>query len=298
MPADEKSSQSKMSLTKEKSSFMHAGENSAGQTEQDFQSTQNPRTGSGIVWAYVALGVSVFCMLVSAAVAFSYHKNARANKKEIEEIIREVVLEPSEAYRGKKEKPDADWAEEIQIDFERLKEWNTDTAGWLVFHNQCVNYPLVQTGDNSYYLNHSFRREENKAGSIFVDCRNNSFEDRNVVIYGHNMSDHTMFGSLKDVFQKKFWEEENNDLIYLFDTDHHLRKYKIFSYYIVENEEYYITTLFRSDAEYAEFLEAIQARSFGETDVVVTPDDHILTLSTCSGVSGTRRRVIHAVLCF
>ena len=298
MPADEKSSQSKTGLTKEKSSFMLAGENSAGQTEQDFQSAQNPRTGSGIVWAYVALGVSAFCMLVSAAVAFSYHKNARANKKENEEIIREVVLEPSEAYSGKKEKPDADWAEGIQIDFERLKEWNTDTAGWLVFHNRCVNYPLVQTDDNSYYLNHSFMGEENKAGSIFVDCRNNSFEDRNVVIYGHNMSDHTMFGSLKDVFHKKFWEEENNDLIYLFDTDHHLRKYKIFSYYIVENEDYYITTLFRSDAEYAQFLEAIQARSLGKTDVVVTPDDHILTLSTCAGASGTRRRVIHAVLCF
>lgn len=221
----------------------------------------------------MVLVISVFCILVSAAVVFSYHKNAREKEESI-----------------------AERTEAMQIDFESLEERNEDTTGWIVFNNQCVNYPLVQADDNTYYLNHSFRREENKAGSIFMDCRNNSFEDRNVVIYGHNMRNRTMFGSLKDVFHKKFWEEEDNDLIYLFDTDHCLRKYKIFSYYTVEKEDYYITTLFRNDVEYVEFLEAIRARSFGKTDVTVTADDHILTLSTWAGASGTGRRVIHAKL--
>ena len=252
-------------------------------------------TGSGIVWVYVVLGFSVFLMLASTAAVFSYHKNARENEREVREIIREVVREPAKTYEGEKEDPTVEWMDGIQIDFERLEELNDDTAGWIIFHNQRVNYPLVRTDDNSYYLNHSFMREENKAGSIFMDCRNNSLEDRHVVIYGHNMLDRTMFGSLKDVFHKKFWEK-GNDLIYLFDTDQHLRKYKIFSYYTIEKEDYYITTLFRNDAVYAEFLEVLQARSFGETDVSVTSDDHILTLSTCAGASGTRRRVIHAKL--
>lgn len=281
---------------KEEGSIVLAGENLAGQAEQHLRSVQNPRTGSGIVWAYVVMGFSILCMLVSAVAVFFYHNHARANEKEIEEVIREAVRKPLRTYGGEKEESAVGMAQDIQIDFERLKEINADTAGWIVFHNQCVNYPLVQTDDNSYYLNHSFRDEENKAGSIFMDCRNNSFEDRNVVIYGHNMLDRTMFGSLKDVFHEKFWEEEDNDLIYLLDTDHRLRKYRIFSYYTAENEDYYITTLFRNDIEYAEFLEAIQARSFGETDVAVTSDDHILTLSTCAGVSGTKRRVIHAKL--
>lgn len=292
----EKNSQSSADIIKEENGFRRAEENLTRQTGQNLQSVQNPRTGSGIVWAYVVMAVAVFCMLISAAVVFSYHKNARENEKEVEEIIREVVREPSGIYEREKEESIAERTEVMRIDFERLEELNEDIAGWIVFNNQCVNYPLVQADDNTYYLNHSFRREENKAGSIFMDCRNNSFEDRNVVIYGHNMRNRTMFGSLKDVFHKKFWEEEDNDLIYLFDTDHCLRKYKIFSYYTVEKEDYYITTLFRNDVEYAEFLEAIQARSFGKTDVTVTADDHILTLSTCAGASGTRRRVIHAKL--
>lgn len=292
----EKNGQSGADIIKEGDGFRRVEENLTRQTGQNLQSVQNPRTGSGIVWAYVVMVVSVFCVLISAAVVFFYHKSARENEKEVEEIIREAVREPSGGYEREKEESITERTEAMQIDFERLEELNEDIAGWIVFNNQCVNYPLVQADDNTYYLNHSFRREENKAGSIFMDCRNNSFEDRNVVIYGHNMRNRTMFGSLKDVFHKKFWEEEGNGLIYLFDTDHRLRKYKIFSYYTVEKEDYYITTLFRNDVEYVEFLEAIQARSFGETDVTVTADDHILTLSTCAGVSGTRRRVIHAKL--
>lgn len=295
-PITEISGEKGTDSTREESNFVWAEENLDGQTKQHDQLVQNPKTGSGIVWVYVVMVFSAFCMLVSAAIVFFYHKNARENEKEVEEITLEAVWEPSKTCGEEKEQSDAGLAEEIQIDFERLKELNTDTTGWILFNNRCVNYPLVQANDNSYYLNHSFRGKKNTAGSIFMDCRNESFEDRNVVIYGHNMLDRTMFGSLKDIFQEEFWEEEDNSLIFLFDMDCHLRKYKIFSYYTVEEEDYYITTLFRNDAEYAEFLETIQARSFGETDVVVTPDDHILTLSTCAGASGEKRRVIHAKL--
>lgn len=264
-------------------------------TEQITETGGEGETGLAKKESSFVLAFSVFLILVSAAAVFSYHKSARENEKEVEEIVREVVREPAITYEGEKEEPTAEWIDGIQIDFERLKELNADTAGWIIFHNQRVNYPLVQTDDNSYYLSHSFKGEENKVGSIFMDCRNSSFEDRHVVIYGHNMLDRTMFGSLKDIFEEKS-QEEDKDLIYLFDTDHHLRKYKIFSYYSVEKEDYYITTLFRNDVEYAEFLEALYARSFGKTNVSVTSKDHILTLSACVGASGTRRRVIHAKL--
>ncbi len=237
-------------------------------------------------------GILIFC----GAGIFSYHRDARANRKEIEEVIQEVVCESAQDGGEAREK-NGERTDEIQIDFERLKELNVDTAGWIMFDNQQVNNPLVQTGDNSYYLDHSFRGEKNAAGCLFMDCRNESFEDRNVVVYGHNMMDRTMFGSLKDVFQEDFWEEEDCDLIWIADTDHCLRKYKIFSYYIVEEEDLYITTSFSHDEDYTAFLNLIKARSFQELDVIVTADDHILTLSTCAGAVGTgKRRVVHAKL--
>ena len=165
----------------------------------------------------------------------------------------------------------------------------------IIYSLRCMIKREIQY--HASFLNHSFKRSKNAAGCIFMDYRNESFEDQNVVIYGHNMADRTMFGVLKDVFRDEFWERKDSDIILIYETDHRLRKYKIFSYYTVEKEDYYITTSFWDDEEYAEFLSEIKKRSFRNLNVAVTADDHILTLSTCAGLSGTcGRRVIHAKL--
>lgn len=309
------------------------------------QAIQNPRTGSHILWLYIAACLSAACMMLltfwlprqsrsqsdaekrvsrdmkimyavlmtlasvilifCCAGIFSYNRDARENKKENEEVISEVISvsaqDSGEENRmggeSEKERNIGEKPEKIQIDFERLKEINEDTVGWIMFNDRHVDCPLVQADDNSYYLNHSFKGEKNAAGCLFADCRNESLEERNVVIYGHNMLDRTMFGSLKDVFREDFWEKEDCDIIWIAGTDYRMRKYKIFSYYTVEEEDYYITTSFSDDADYAEFLNVIKARSFKKLDVTVTENDHILTLSTCAGALGTgKRRVIHAKL--
>ena len=240
--------------------------------------------------------VYVVCMMMLAGIllfstmaVFSYHKDARQNARETEEVIREVTQKMPES--------DEDGTVTEQIDSAKLRQINTDAIGWIVFNDPYVNNPLVQGNDNSYYLKHSFMKKENAAGSLFMDYRNESFDDRNVVIYGHNMLDRTMFGSLKDVFQEKFWEGSERDIIWIIDSEQHLRQYKIFSYYVVEKEENYSTPSFSDAAAYTDFLREITARSFRKLDVTVTADDHILTLSTCAGAAGTnKRRVIHAKL--
>ncbi len=243
----------------------------------------------GTVLTALLSGSFIFC----AVGIFSHHNDTRVNRKEMDEVMEEVIYESAKA--GGEE--NGEKMEQLHIDFGKLKEFNVDTTGWIAFNGQCINYPIVRTDDNSYYLNHSFRGNKNAAGSVFMDCRNESFDDPNVVIYGHNMLDHTMFGSLKDVFQEEFWEKEECDIIWVTDIDSHMRKYKIFSYYTIKAEDYYITTAFEDTAAYDKFLSVIQARSFRELDVTVTTDDHILTLSTCSGPAGTgKRRVVHAKL--
>lgn len=227
----------------------------------------------------------IFCYSLTAVL--SYHKDAGENKRETEEIMREVIQKTPQRYEDK--------TAGQQIDFEKLKHMNPDAVGWIVFNEPYVNGPLVQTVDNSYYLEHSFRKKENVAGCLFMDCRNKSFDDRNVVIYGHNMLDRTMFGSLNDVFREQFWEESERDIIRITDRQQHLRKYKIFSCYIAGEGEDYNATSFFDAADYKGFLKKITARSFRKTDVIVTADDHILTLSTCAGAEGAdKRRVVHA----
>lgn len=238
-----------------------------------------------VVFMILFAGIFLFSIMG----IFSYHKDAGQNAREIREVMREVVQRiPGDNGDGKSVQ---------QIDFAKLKQINEDAVGWIVFHDPYINNPLVQTNDNSYYLKNSFRKKENAAGCLFMDCRNESFDDRNVVIYGHNMLDRTMFGSLKDVFQEKFWEEPECDRIQITDTEQHIREYKIFSYYITEADNDYCTTSFPDAAAYAGFLREITARSFRKLDVTVTEDDHILTLSTCAGAAGTnKRRVLHAKL--
>ena len=238
-----------------------------------------------VIFMMLFAGIFLFSMMG----IFSYHKDAGQNAREIREVMREV------AQRMPGDNGDEKAVQ--QIDFAKLKQINEDAIGWIVFHDPYIDNPLVQTNDNSYYLKNSFRKNENAAGCLFMDCRNESFDDRNVVIYGHNMLDRTMFGSLKDVFQEKFWEEPECDRIQITDTGQHIREYKIFSYYITGEENDYCTTSFPDEAAYAEFLREITARSFRKLDVTVTADDHILTLSTCAGAAGTnKRRVLHAKL--
>lgn len=238
----------------------------------------------------------LFCLFLGVFLFSTYRLLAfelelKENKEEVEELIDEFV-EPPENYEEVEEN---DNIEEIKIDFKKLSETNSDIVGWLVFNNKYINNPIVQSSDNEYYLNHSFKKKENSIGSIFMDYRNTSLEDDNVVLFGHHTPNNTMFGSLSDVFKTGFFEKENADILYLFDTNHQFHKYQIFSYYTIEMEEYYITTSFDSKNDFQKFLTTIKNRSFGNRNVQVSSKDKILTLSTCAGPHGTtKRRVIHA----
>ena len=167
--------------------------------------------------------------------------------------------------------------------------------GWINYNSNKIDYPIVKSSDNEYYLNRTFEKSYNQAGSIFMDYRNKSFDDKNVVLYGHAMKDNTMFGSLKDIFNKGFFDIDDNNYIRVTDTNNTEITYKIFSYYIIESEEYYITTSFDSDDSFKSFVNTLIKRSYRDFNVEVSSDDNILTLSTCYGSTGTsKRKVIHA----
>lgn len=209
------------------------------------------------------------------------HKNKKDNEMLIDEVIKEIPSENNET--------------KLVIDFVKLLEKNKDTKGWIRYNDNKINYPIVQAKDNEYYLTRSFYKKYNQAGSIFMDYRNVSFDDKNVVLYGHSMLDNSMLGSLQDLFNKDFFLKDENNIIELRDLDDNILKYQIFSYYIIEKEEYYITTSFKSDKEFLNFLKVLKERSYKKFDVDLNSNDKILTLSTCSGVEGTtRRKVVHA----
>ena len=155
-----------------------------------------------------------------------------------------------------------------------------------------IEYPVVQATDNAYYLTHSLDQSYNGAGWIFADYRNIvDSTDKNIVIYGHNRRDGSMFGTLKKILKEEWYNDENNWQI-KFITEKEEIIYQVFSIYKIENEDYYITTDF-FDNSFGEFIETIKNRSIKDFGVQVNENDQILTLSTCDN-NNKYRVVLHA----
>ena len=116
--------------------------------------------------------------------------------------------------------------------------------------------------------------------------------DKNIVIYGHNIRDGSMFGSMLNILNAKWYENEENTNITLY-TENEKCMYKVFSIYKIENEDYYIKTEFKNDNEFEDFIKTLKKRSIKDFNVDVSKDDNILTLSTCAN-NNKYRVVLHA----
>ena len=174
------------------------------------------------------------------------------------------------------------------IDFTQLLKQNKDTVGWLIVNNTNINYPVVQTTNNDYYLKHAFDRSKNYAGWVYADFRNN-FDtlSKNTVIYAHGRKDGVMFGSLKNALKKNWYTNLENQIIQL-STIKYNTMWQIFSVYKIEAESYYITTDFSNSDSFGEFVKTMEERSIYDFGVDVSSDDRLLTLSTCFNDKGTR----------
>ena len=183
---------------------------------------------------------------------------------------------------------------ESSYDFMPLIEQNADTAGWLRIEGTNVNYPVVQAGDNEFYLDHDFYKHKSKAGSIFMDCRNGKdLEDHNTILYGHNMKNGTMFRDLNYYGDPQFLE--NHRYIELYTTSG-LYTWEVFATYKTGTEFNYLLTEFSSLEDFHSYIETVIAKSQYEFKEDWRSTEQILTLSTCSGGSGDMRRVVHARL--
>ena len=178
--------------------------------------------------------------------------------------------------------------------FDELLKKNDQTVGWIQINNTRVNYPIVQATDNNYYLNHDFNKRKNSMGWIYMDYRNNNKDlSANTIIYGHNINAGIMFGTLVNALYPKWYNKEQNRII-SFNTPYANMKWQIFSIYKIKTTTDYLDSDFENDEAHQNFINLIKGRSINNFGVDVTPNDKILTLSTCA--NNTTKIVIHAKL--
>ena len=179
--------------------------------------------------------------------------------------------------------------------FSTLQEINKDTVGWLTVNNTKIDYPVVQAKDNDYYLKRDYYQSKNRHGWIFMDYRNNPDElSDNTIIYGHNLANQTMFGTLRYALNS-YWYKKSANQIITFNTPNANMKFQIFSIYTIPTTNDYLDVSFPNADAYQEYIDLVKGRSVYDFNVEVTPEDKMLTLSTCAN-GNDKRLVVHAKL--
>ena len=241
------------------------------------QKKKNKNFFNGIIYL-ILIGLLIY----SGIKIFKWNKENSNNNNITDKINEAVTVEKNS--EGK---------EDFNINFNTLKKKNEDTVAWIKVNNTNVKYPVVKAKDNSFYLTHSFDKSNNSAGWIFADYKNKFDDtDKNIVIYGHNRRDGSMFSSLKNALNPNWYNNDLNRNILLY-TENKEYNYEIFSIYKIESEDYYIKTEFNDENDFEDFLNTITKRSVQDFGVNVSKDDSILTLSTCAN-NNKYRVVIHA----
>lgn len=181
------------------------------------------------------------------------------------------------------------------VNLAALQEVNPDVVGWIHIPDTVISYPIMYGTDNDFYLKHTWDKQKNIVGSIFVDYRNSGdLNDFNTLIHGHNMRDDSMFGSLHNYKAAEFLSTHPD--VYIVN-ENGCYKYRIFSTFMAK-----LTTAepfqmeFVDDADKQLFIDQCQALGNDDTGIVVTPEDHVVTLSTCSSWGHNYRWVVQAVL--
>lgn len=181
-----------------------------------------------------------------------------------------------------------------RTNFSALRSVNKDVVGWIYIPDTSISYPITQGEDNSYYLSHTWNGASNYVGSIFLETRNSAdFTDFNTIVYGHNMRNGSMFSGLHDYTDLAHWQQ--HPYVYIATADGVFR-YRIFASYNADIDSQTYGLSFRQTQTRENFIAMALENSDIDTGDAPGIHDRIVTLSTCTGLGYSQRRVVHAYL--
>lgn len=177
----------------------------------------------------------------------------------------------------------------IQVDFDSLAQKNADIIGWIYSPDTPINYPVVQAEDNQKYLRRDLDGKYLVTGTIFADFRNRAVgEDRNFILYGHNMKDTSMFGTLLNYENQGYFDA--HPTLYFATPSKNYRIELYCSGLVTDDAPIYQPN--PSEAELTEFLSELKANTRFSSETTLLDTDRLITLSTCSYESNHARYLV------
>lgn len=253
---------------------------------------------------YTIITIVAACVAIGAIGYMISYKVSLKNQEEAYETLRPTEVVEVETEIETQTEIETETEEvvtcEAVYDFNELRETNEDIYAWITIPGTLVDYPVLQSTEDNYYLDKNLDHSKGYPGCIYTNkCNVKSFGDLHTVLYGHNMKNDSMFGSLHD-----YEEQENfdtNRLIYVYTEEKRLT-YEIYG--AVKFNDAYIPAVYgtNSMAGNGQFLQdlAANAEEYSSVshiaDMEVSAEDKLITLSTCISGEDTKRYIIVGVL--
>ncbi|HBH93833.1 MAG TPA: class B sortase [Bacteroides sp.] len=244
---------------------------------------------------YIVLGAAVVVFLVAAGMLIHIFMEYKKGT-DIYENISSSVLTPVDKPTGDGTDTSSDEEENLPFvyDHQALLNINSEGQGYLYIPSIDLRLPVVQGTDNEYYLNHTFNKVYNAAGALFIDSRvDKGLGGSNVIIYGHNMKNGSMFAKLAYYKNESFYRQQGNDVFYIYTGDE-IREYRIFDAFENDPEGYVYTCNFGTASQLQEYASTVKSYSLYDTGVDVSSATQVVTFSTCTG-DGARRIIVQGI---
>lgn len=255
--------------------------------------------------ALMILTFSLVALLCFGYFGIYYYQSYRSgNDMQHLADIKEENKTPGLAYHSENEDEDSDEngeenEPEVLEDYKTLLNMNKDLIGWLKIADINIDYPVMQTNDNTYYLDHNFDKKYDKNGCLFLDYQCDVINrNTNLIIYGHNMQSGNMFGNLDKYSSEEYYKEHPK---FEFDTIYEKGAYEIVYVFRskIYNEDavvfkYYQFLDVQSEKEFDSNMAEMAKLSLYDTGITPQYGDELLTLSTCDYQENNGRFVIVA----
>lgn len=193
------------------------------------------------------------------------------------------------------EKEDSSGGAIARAKIEQLKQMNGDSVAWIMIDGAKISLPVVRGDDNDKYLDIAFDGTENWSGSLFMDYRNSDVisENKNTLIYGHNMEGGQMFSNLTKFLDERFFYDNRYFTLY---TGEGIETYEVFSIYKTDEDSNSSYFVFDDELEFVDFCYEMKSRSVFSYDIDFSEGDRIISLFTCTNGDNRERYCLQAKL--
>lgn len=246
---------------------------------------RNQKNNKNSLASTLLLIVSILIFCTCLFILVRWYINTSSSKKKYDDLANDVVKNIDD-NGNQDDNNGSDY-----IDFDKLENINKDVVGWIKVENTSINYPILQSNNNDVYLTSDIYGNYDSCGAIFLDYRNSSkFEDKNSMIYGHNIKLGTMFSDVVNIYNGNLGMDVTIDIY----TREKKTTYRVFSSYMMDASEDALPISFLSSEAFNDFINStINRSSINYVRNNVMYESNMITVSTCNS-DGKKRIIVHA----